>query len=188
MPKLKVNLHGEIWSLKRIVLEEHQKMAWTTIAEKLKKPLHLALVDPFFYHYLNDRKIKSADSIKGTVLKGLLNTTKNQIEIWYDGKKVQKLKINDLDNDQLLFPLFISVVTDPIAALDSGIYIEQKEIGFYGSFEMADVQHFRIDKLQFNIMEYKNSVYLKDVIYDQLKFKFKPQETTVIFQDGFVVE
>ena len=81
--KLKINLFGETWKLKQILIKEDQELRWLKIAERLRKPIHEAIIDPFFYHYLNNKKIKSMEDIEGFQIEGLLNNVKNQIEIWY---------------------------------------------------------------------------------------------------------
>jgi hypothetical protein len=186
--KLKINLFGEIWKLKQILIKEDQELPWLKIAERLRKPLHEAIIDPFFYHYLNDKKIKSMEDIEGFQIEGLLNNAKNQIEIWYQRKKVQKLKINDLDSSLLLFPLYTVSLTKLAEDLSSGIYVEQKEIGLFGNFEIAEVPNFNIENLEFELLEFKERLLVQSLKYLKNNIKVKKKDTVVIYQNAFKIE
>ncbi len=185
--KLKINLFGEAWSLKRLFLENEKETHWLKIAEKLRKPLHEAIIDPFFYHFLNDNKIKSIDDIEGLQIEGLLNSQKNQIEIWYQSKKIQKLKINELDSSLLLFPLYTVSIHKPFEILQSGIYVEQKEIGLFGSFEIDEMPNFNIENLEFKLLEFKEKLFLHKLEYQKQSFKLKKKDTIVTYQNGFII-
>jgi hypothetical protein len=148
VPKLKINLFGESQTLKRVIFNSIQKMEYAIIAQRMKQPLHQALIDPYFYFLLKNDNIQSLEDFGGFSNKVLLNTPKNQIEIWYQNKKTQKLKINDLLEELLLFPLYSTKVLKDKMALENGIYIEQKEIGWIGQFEML-IEDFNINKFIF---------------------------------------
>ncbi|MGO4818757.1 hypothetical protein [Flavobacterium sp. W22_SRS_FP1] len=47
--------------------------------------------------YLKIPAIASTKHLPGTKWSGLLNSPKNQIEIWYDGRKIRKLSIAYID-------------------------------------------------------------------------------------------
>jgi hypothetical protein len=134
--KLKINLLGEAWKLKQVVFSNALLHAFEEVAKKMKQPLNEVLIDPFFYYYLKNKSIQSIDNLQGNCLEGLINSPKNQIEIWYKNKKVQKLKINDLREELLLFPLYKTIIQKTNLQLEKGFYIEQKEIGLIGSFEI----------------------------------------------------
>jgi hypothetical protein len=46
--KLKINLYGDGWSLKKIELEPIQKEYFEQIAKRTNQTLHQAIIDPFF--------------------------------------------------------------------------------------------------------------------------------------------
>ena len=105
MPKLKINYHGESWTLKKFECSEYELNACLATADKMKLPLSKALLDPFFYYYLLIPTISSKEHLLGIKWSGLLNSPRNQIEIWYDSKKIRKLHIDDINQDLLLFPI-----------------------------------------------------------------------------------
>jgi hypothetical protein len=102
MHKLKINFHGESWTLKKFECGTYELDACWATADKMKLPLEKALLDPFFYYYLKIPAIASTEYLPGTKWSGLLDSPKNQIEIWYDGKKIRKLHIADIDQDCLI--------------------------------------------------------------------------------------
>ena len=106
MHLLKINHHGESWTLKKFECSEVDLNECLKVAAKMKVPLVKAVLDPFFYYYLKIPTIQSVEHLPGKKWTGLLNTPKNQIEIILDGKKINKLRIKDLNQEQLLFPLY----------------------------------------------------------------------------------
>lgn len=185
--KLKISLFGETWKLKQIIVDKEQEEQWLKIAERLRKPLCQAIIDPFFYHYLNDKKYKSLDDIKGFQIEGLINNSKNQIEIWYQGFKIKKFKMNELDTSLLLFPLYNVEVKKMTSDLSPGIYVEQREIGLYGNFQIQEVLDFINDDLVFKIFEYKNTFHLEKLQYQNEPVISKKRDTVVVYQNGFEV-
>ena len=180
VPKLKINLFGEYKTLKRVSFDPIQKIEYENIAQQMKQPLHQALTDPYFYFLLKKDNIQSLEDFGGFSNKVLLNTSKNQIEIWYQNKKIQKLKINDLLEELLLFPLYSTKVLKDKMVLENGIYIEQKEIGWIGQFEMLIVD-FKIDELLFEISDNN----LKKMTYEGREFRFIKTETLLTYQNSF---
>ena len=185
--KLKINLIGETWKLKQILVDKDQKMLWSKTAEKLRKPLFEAIIDPFFYHYLNNEKIKSFEDTNGFKMEGLLNNTKNQIEIWYRGKKVQKLLMNELDNSLLLFPLYSVSVRNIPETLPSGIYVEEIEIGLFGSFEIKKLTKFNIEDLEFRLINFQDKMILQNLTYQNQPITCAKKETLVTYQNSFEI-
>jgi hypothetical protein len=174
--KLKINLFGESHTHKRVSFDPIQKMEYEKIAQRMKQPLDQALTDPYFYFLLKNESIQSFENFSGFSNKVLLNTPKNQIEIWYRNKKIQKLKINDLLQELLLFPLYS---TNDIAP-KNGICIEQKEIGLIGQYEMM-IDNFRIDKLLFLLSDNN----LQKITYDGRGFKFIKSDALLTYQNSF---
>lgn len=186
--KLKINLFGESFRLIKILVEKEEESNWSKIAARLHKPLQEALTDPFFYHYLNNKKIKSIEDITEVKTEGLINNSKNQIEIWYQGKKVQKLKIDELDSSLLLFPLYTVSLNKIVGDLQPGIYVEQKEIGLYGSFEISEITDFNIGSLDFKLLEYKERFLLTQLEYEKQILTMKKKDTVVTYQNGFKID
>ena len=156
------------------------------VAAKMKLPLAKALLDPFFYYYLKRPSIQSVEHLPGIKISGLLDTPKNQIEILLDGKKIIKLHINDLNQEQLLFPLYNIHKTEITENYSPGIYVEQKAIGFIASYEIQ-LEHFNIDELQFHLVQFNNKHLLQKTSYQNKKVLFRKKETLLIYQNSFEV-
>jgi hypothetical protein len=187
MQKLKINLFGELWTLKKVVLNPMEQEYFEQIASRLNLPLYQALLDPFFYFHLKLSTIPSLDKLTGEMIIGLMNTTKNQIEIWLDGKKILKLKLDELNQDQYLIPLYNTKIAMVNNSNIQGIYIEQKEIGFIGSYEFK-IEKFDIAELQFDLIELNNQLLLQNVLYHNCNSVFKKKETLITYQNSFIIE
>lgn len=184
--KLKINLYGENLIVKKIDLKAVDLEYFNSIAEKINQPLHQALIDPFFYHFLNVSNIKCLDDLESNHWEGLINNQKNQIEIWFRNKKIQKLNINSLQDERLLFPLFITSKVSNPDILQPGIYIMQKEIGLIGSYEII-IDDFNIENLVFEIADFKSIIHLCGLKYDANSFIKKRKNPLITFQNGFEI-
>lgn len=187
MQTLKINLFGEQWTLKKVILNTIEKEYFDNIASRLKLPLHKALLDPFFYHHLKLALIPSLDKLPCEKISGLLNSNKNQIEIWLDGKKIRKLKFEELNQEQYLFPLYNTSKSIIQNTHKSGIYIEQKEIGFIGSY-VFKIENFILEDLQFILIDLNNKLLLQNVTYPNCNTIFKKKETLINYQNSFIIE
>lgn len=174
--------------LKKIILTEEQENHWKKIASKLNKSVAEALTDPFFYYYLNDKKIKSFDDLNCIQIDGLINNPKNQIEIWYQGKKVQKIKINDLNNDFLLFPLYNTSIKKIDVFRSSGIYIEQKEIGLIGSYEIKNTIDFKIENIEFKLIKYGEKLLVSEILYKDLPIQLKRKDSNINYLFSYSID
>ncbi len=186
MHLLKINLHGESWTLKKFECSEEDLSECLKVADKMKRPLVKAVLDPFFYYYLKIPTIPSVEHLPGKKWSGLLDTPKNQIEILLDGKKISKLHIKDLNQEQLLFPLYNIHKTEITENYSPGIYVEQKVIGFIASYEIK-VEHFTIDELQFHLLEFNDKLLLQKPNYQNKKVLYRKKETLLIYQNSFEV-
>jgi hypothetical protein len=187
MPKLKINFHGESWTLKKFGCSVHNLDACLATADKMKLPLEKALLDPFFYYYLKIPSIATTEHLPGTKWSGLMDSPKNQIEIWYDGKKMKKLQIADIDQDFLLFPIYNKNKVEIKEEYSPGIYVEQQAIGFVGSYEM-NIESFSLEDLQFNLLQFNDKLLLQQPSYSNQKLQFRKKETLLIYQNGFEVK
>ena len=186
MQTLKINHHGESWTLKKFECSEVDLNECLKVAAKMKVPLVKAVLDPFFYYYLKIPTIPSVEHLPDKKWTGLLNTPKNQIEIVLDGKKIIKLHIKDLNQEQLLFPLYNIHKTEITENYSPGIYVEQKAIGFIASYEIK-VEHFSIEELQFHLLQFNDKLLLQKPSYQNKKVLFRKKETLLIYQNSFEV-
>jgi hypothetical protein len=184
--KLKINLFGEWWVLMKVEFNPTEQEYFTQIANRLQLPLYQALLDPFFYYHLRLNSIPSLDKLPCKKVGGLLHNSNHQLEIWFNGKKTQKITIPELEPSQYLFPLYQvdkSIITDTNF---EGIYIEQKEMGFIGSFETM-VDDFSMDDLNFSLLEIKNHLLLDNITHQHSKMVFKRKETLITYQHSYEV-
>ncbi len=187
LQKLKINLFGELWNLKKVLLNPIEQEYFENIASRLKLPLHQALLDPFFYHHLRLNSIPSIDKLASIEIGGLMHNSRHQIEFWLNGKKTEKIYIQDLEPSQYLFPLYQvkkAIINDINAP---GIYIEQKELGYIGSYEIF-VDNFSMDDLNFSMLEMNNNLLLYNISHQNTKMLFKKRETLITYQNSYEIK
>lgn len=185
--KLKINLFGEILKLKQLIVPDKFMEIIENYAKTKSQSITDVIADPFFYHKLQNKKIQSVEDWDGNYIEGLLNTPKNNIEIWYKNKKVQKLKINDLNNELLLFPLYNTTLRESDSTLKKGIYLEQKEIGMIGNFEIT-TDNFILDDLAFHLLKANNTILLESLVFKNQTLRNKKKDTLITFQNCFEVK
>jgi hypothetical protein len=74
-------------------MEYDLKVKVNSLINRSANELDKLLLDLTFYEELNVPGIRSIADLPGTSIKGLLNTSKNQVEIWLNGKKIIKIKL-----------------------------------------------------------------------------------------------
>lgn len=186
LKKLKINLYGESWTLKKFECSAADFTFCLKVAEKMKLNLTEALLSPFFYYNLNLPNIPSLDYLPGKKISGLLNTPSNQIEIWFNGSRMKKLKLTDFNQDDLLFPLYNVEKIEIDNKFEPGIYIEQKAFGLAASYE-ANLDSFNIENLHFRLLELTDKTLLQKITYDNLELKLKKKDVLVQYQNGFEI-
>ena len=180
---LSIKLLGEAFFIKRLRLNTLEQEYYNLIATRLKLSLHQAILDPFFYYHLKLNSVDSLEKLPCEKVSGLMNTNKNQIEIWLEGKKIHKLKLDELNQDQYLFPLY-NTKTTFVTNDKEGIYIEQKEIGFIGSYEFK-IEDFKLENLQFGLLLLNDQLLLQSIDYHNSKAIFKKKETLITYQNSY---
>jgi hypothetical protein len=187
MHKLKINVHGESWMLKKFKCSKEDLVLCTRVAEKMKLTITEALLDPFFYYHLQSNTVQSLEKLPGAKITSLLNTPQNQIEILLDGKRLKKLNIENLINQASLFPLY-NIHTKNISQInETGIYIEQKAIGFVGSYEI-EIDHFHIEDITFNLIKHCKELLFHYPSHKTKSFQFKKKSTLLTYQNCFEIK
>lgn len=187
LSKLKINLYGENRVIRKVLLSEEDNFLFKKVADKMDQPMSQALVDPFFYYSLKNPQINSLEDLNCNYWDGLINNSKNQIEIWFQNKKIQKCKIDLLIDELLLFPLFQTSKTVSINVSEPGLYIEQKEVGLVNSFELM-LEKFDINQLFFEISNFENTMHLSGLKYKDITISKKRKDTIITYQNGFIVD
>jgi hypothetical protein len=187
LKKLKINLFGESWTLKKFECSSADFNLCISVAEKMKLSLVEALLSPFFYYNLKLPHIPSLEYIPGKKISGLLNTASNQIEIWYNGIRIKELNLTDFNQEDLLFPLYNVSKIEIDNKFEPGIYIEQKAFGLVASYEVK-VDSFNIENLRFHILELTDKTLLQKITYDNQELKLKKKDVLIRYQNGFEVK
>lgn len=183
---LKINLYGESWTLKKFECSPTDFSLCQEIANKMKLTITEALLSPFFYYNLKLPNISSLEYLPGKKISGLLNTPSNQIEIWYDGKRIKRLNICDFNQVDMLFPLYNIEKIEIENKYKPGIYIEQKAFGLIGSYE-ANIDNFDIENLYFRLLEFNDITLLQKLTYNNNELKIKRKDTLIRYQNGFEI-
>jgi hypothetical protein len=123
---------------------------------------------------------------KEIIRKVLSTLQKTKLKSGLKTKKSKKLKINDLIEELLLFPLYNTTIQKTKPCFDKGIYVEQKEIGLIGSYEIK-LDSFDIDNVQFNLLQYNDKQLLQQPTYQNKNFHFRKKETLLIYQNSFEI-
>ena len=146
------------------------------------------LLDPFFYYKLKNIQYNSIEDLSYDKFSGLLNESKNQIEIWFNRKKIFKTNTIELYNEAVLFPLFnLNHISESFTD-KKGIYIVQKEIGNLGVYELeVDKDNLLIDDFTFETQLYQNSKIISGITHQNQCFSFIKKDTVITQQYGFEV-
>lgn len=186
MTILKINMYGESWMLKKFECSNEDLASCRMEAEKKKLTITQALLDPFFYYNLKNSCIPSLEHLPGSKTLGLLDTPKNQIEILLDGKNIKKLKIEDVANQLLLFPLYGTKTIEISQINEPGIYIEQLAVGHIGSYELK-IDNFSIENICFHLVKYREQLLFHYPTYQNKTFLFRKKSTLITYQNSFEV-
>jgi len=182
--KLKINLLGTGIEIKRVLLPEAVLAQWQGLLPP-QKSMADALLDPFFYYRLKDKKYTSVEALPAARCWGMLQAPKNQIEFWFNRKKVYKLPTQELFQENLLFPLYnIRKCTTPFVA-SKGIYLHYQEIGTIGTCELTvAADQLRMDDFQFELDYFENLPFISGITYQQQPLEFVKKETMITYQSG----
>jgi hypothetical protein len=191
MPKLKINLYGESWRLKKLQLDEELANKLIGAFSALKISIGQALLDLEFYEHLNHPSLKGIEDLQFDEVGGLLNGRKSLVEIWFNGKKVQKLNLDSLFRPNTLFNLYNTRILDiKKENLEAGIYLVENEIGLIACYELA-IENFEIDKLFFNLLtfqsEFKKTEVLSELFYKDELLICKGADVLLNESEGFVI-
>jgi hypothetical protein len=191
MPKIKINIFGEGIEIRQVQLDADRYQQWTEIALKKKRLLTDLLLDPFFYFQLKDNSITSILDLNATVISGVLDKPKSQIEIWFNRHKVLKVKPNQLFNEMVLFPLYQIEKNSAFNSneLEPGLYFIKKEIGLIASLELQiATDRIEIDDFTFTTSVFQNEQFLTDIKYQNQNLNLVKNDTLTTYQTGFEIK
>jgi len=189
LPKIKINIFGEGIEIRHLQLDTDTYNLWTEIAIAKKQLLTNLLLDPFFYYNLKNKKYNSMDDLPCEKFSGLINENKNQIEFWFNRKKVFKTNTIELFNEALLFPLFNVKQLPEFFTDKQGIYIMQKEMGNLGVYELeVNTDNLLLDDFTFETELYESSKIISRIKYKNISFSFLKKDTVITHQSGFEIK
>jgi hypothetical protein len=185
--KLKISFLGTGIEIKRILVPEDVLKRWKGIIQS-KRTLVDALLDPFFFFQLKDKKYTSLEDLPAEQCTGILNFPKCQIEFWLNKKKVHKLNTHEIFNESVLFPLFNTEKTTKSFIETKGLYIIQHEIGTVGNYELAvNSEKMNFDDFTFEIDNCKEYNFVKSIKFQNQDLAFVKKDTMITYQTGFEI-
>ncbi|OMP32265.1 hypothetical protein [Mangrovimonas sp. DI 80] len=148
---LRIKLYGESFKIHKLKIDDKDYRKCQSVAEILKQPLEMALINIDFFRLLNHPDLSSINDFIEKTFGGLINNPKNSIEITWGRKRVAKFTINDLLFSNTLFPLYnANIYQVDTENMLSGIYLMEREIGLIGQYETV-ASNFKFDHLQFHL-------------------------------------
>lgn len=185
MPKIKINIFGEGIEIRRLHLPDDIIMEWREKAERKQRDLNEQIMDPFFFYNLKHPLYSSLETIPSKSISGMLDNPKNQLEIWFDRKKVLKWNASDLFNEMVLFPLFQIHKEALEEQFKSGIIIQQRERGQLATLELyIEEERLNLDDMLFTIKSGLGFSFLTDITYKKTALTFIKKETLIINQSA----
>ena len=150
---LRVKLFGESLKIHKLKIDIDMMPTFIQVAKTIKLPFSEALLDIYFFRVLNMKKFQSLNDLIGFTFSGLINNYRNQVEITYGRKRLVKFNIDELFKPTTLFPIYNTEVNFVnMNKLSRGIYIEEKEIGLIGTYDIV-VEKFQMDLLNFHLVK-----------------------------------
>ena len=176
---LKIKLYGESYKVHRLTINSDNILSFRQVAIELGESLEDALLNINFFNYLDNKEIKTIQDLKQSTYSGLINNEKSQVEVWLGRRRVMKIGLENLFNQQTLFPLYKTQFNRINNNLNSGMYLEEKEIGNIGIYEII-IDKFKIDYLEFHLSE----ILFTGVSYQLLnEISYKNQNLQLIKSD-----
>ena len=181
MRKIKLQFVGTFIYYKEIELNSMEQNYFDSIAKGIGLSLNEALIDPFFYYKLRLNKYQSYQDLNGKTYFGLDVNTFHQIEVFVDGNKKQKLTYYDLNPENVLFPLYPSVIYNINKPINN-LVIRTKEKGRV-NFSFQDEFPIILEELiSFELMQLDNNLLINNVMAKYAPLSINKSDTVIIEQ------
>ena len=189
---LRIKLFGESFKIHKLKIDDNMMPMLVNVANKVKLPLLEALLDINFFRILNSQGLQCVNDLIEHTFNGLINNYRNQVEISYGRKRIAKFKIEELFYSTTLFPLYNTQINNiNINTISSGIYIEEREIGLIGTYEIM-IEELQIDLLKFYltkiILSNENLELLKMITYKSQLMECVKSDSLLRHQRCFLKE
>ena len=189
---LRIKLFGESFKIHKLKIDDNMMPMLVNVANKVKLPLLEALLDINFFRILNSQGLQCVNDLIEHTFNGLINNYRNQVEISYGRKRIAKFKIEELFYSTTLFPLYNTQINNiNINTISAGIYIEEREIGLIGTYEIM-IEELQIDLLKFYltkiILSNENLELLKMITYESQLMECVKSDSLLRHQRCFLKE
>ncbi len=181
---IRISLVGVGYMIQKSKVNEALLARMFSVAAKLKSSLNDALLDAEFFPMLGVPELKSISDLEIEYSYfGLLDDPRSRIEIWKNGKRKTILKLMQLYNKELLFPLY-DLKLEEVSALaikEFEMIVTELSIGTVLDVTVR-IPNFSIDNLQFKICEVRglgNQKLLFDVLYEEKTLFVRIPETLI---------
>lgn len=137
----------------------------------------------FDLHFLNHYGYNHWSELSSTQSKtGFLLTAHNIIEVKQKGKLITRLKSNELDNSQVLFPLYRTKENSKSESnLNNDVQLKliQFEKGLIAKFAFQ-TDMFSIDTLEFNLENMDTMNFLESISFNSSKLDILLEDTVIV--------
>lgn len=169
--KIRINLVGVGYMIQKSKVPNALFNKMLLVAQKLNSSLSEALSDVEFFSILGSPEIRNISDLQTEFCYfGLLDNPRSRIEIWKNGKKKKVLKVKQLYNEDLLFPLYDSKIIKANLTCRTKREFVFVEVSIGTVLDVSvSIPDFSTDKLLFKMCEVENGVkhnILFDVLYE----------------------
>lgn len=182
---IKVRLYGESFKIHALNIDSTNLNDFMMVSKRLNEPLEEALLNGLFFEFLNLKSYDSIETIIDFTFGGLMNTSKNKIEIWRGRKCLQKFNLNQLFYQDTLFPMFNINKTKSAIRLNNRMFLIEKEIGLIDEY-IIDDNDFKIDSLRFSIINLtcinENYQLLTSISYKESNIQSIRSDSLIIYR------
>ena len=189
--KIRINLVGVGYMIQKSRVSNTLFNKMVLAAQKLNSSLDEALLDVEFFSVLDFPKISTISDFQTEFCyHGLLDDPRSKIEIWMNGKKKKVLKVRQLYNEDLLFPLYDSKIFEANLTCRTKREFVFVEVSIGTVLDVSvNIPDFSADKLLFKICEVENGIkhsILFDVLYEGKTLFVRIPDTLVTSYNVFL--
>lgn len=181
MTKIKLQFVGTFIYYKEIELDSMEQNYFDSIAKGIGLSLNEALIDPFFYYKLRLDKYQSYLDLKGKSFFGMDVNSFHQIEVFVDGHKKQKFTYFDLNPENVLFPLYSSVIYNINKPINN-LVIRTREKGRVNFSFQNEFPIILEELISFELMQLDNNLLINNVIAKYAPLSISKSDTVIIEQ------
>ncbi len=169
MDSIKITFFGIGCCIIKGKYEEETWIRFRNGAKTIKYSLEDAFFENTFYKELKEYN-NWTDLGNVFNVSGLLNNYQSVIEIKINNKKKAKILFQELLNDEFLFPLYQTIISEENEK--GNLTIVEKEIGTIATYKL-ETDNFSLDKLQFTLKVVRVTEELKYIVLTKIEYNRK---------------